>query len=100
MWGSLGRNLPMFRFAIRDVLWLTVVVALLMGWWIDSRLSRQSQDVLREQLDAQRVENEALKSHAMAQRVQEAQLLIQLKEAELEIVRLQLVDSSSTAPER
>jgi hypothetical protein len=26
---------PMFRFSIRDVLWLTVVVALGVGWWID-----------------------------------------------------------------
>ena len=27
----------MFRFAICDVLWLTVVVALAAGWWIDHR---------------------------------------------------------------
>lgn len=26
----------MFRFAIRDVLWLMVVVALAIGWWWDS----------------------------------------------------------------
>src|SRR5688572_11143781 len=25
----------MFRFTIRDVLWLTVVVAIGVGWWID-----------------------------------------------------------------
>jgi hypothetical protein len=25
----------MFRFTIRDVLWLTVVVALSVGWWMD-----------------------------------------------------------------
>ena len=27
----------MFRFTIRDVLWLTVVVACLTGWWLDRR---------------------------------------------------------------
>ena len=27
----------MFRFTIRDVLWLTVVVAVLVAWWIDHR---------------------------------------------------------------
>jgi hypothetical protein len=27
----------MFRFSIRDVLWLTVVVALSVGWWLDNR---------------------------------------------------------------
>ena len=31
----------MFRFTIRDVLWLTVVVALAAGWWIDHRQLRQ-----------------------------------------------------------
>ena len=25
----------MFRFSIRDVLWLTVVVGLALGWWAD-----------------------------------------------------------------
>jgi hypothetical protein len=27
----------MFRFTIRDVLWLTVVVALGIGWWLSYR---------------------------------------------------------------
>jgi hypothetical protein len=27
----------MFRFTIRDVLWLMVVVGLAVGWWTDSR---------------------------------------------------------------
>ena len=27
----------MFRFSIRDVLWLTVVVGLAVGWWLDHR---------------------------------------------------------------
>jgi len=27
----------MFRFTIRDVLWLMVVVALGVGWWVDHR---------------------------------------------------------------
>lgn len=25
----------MFRFTIRDILWLTVVVAVLVAWWLD-----------------------------------------------------------------
>jgi hypothetical protein len=28
-------TMPRFRFTIRDVLWLTVVVALAVGWWMD-----------------------------------------------------------------
>jgi len=27
----------MFRFTIRDILWLTVVVALTLSWWIDNK---------------------------------------------------------------
>lgn len=30
----------MFRFTIRDVLWLTVVVAMAIGWGMDSRIRR------------------------------------------------------------
>jgi hypothetical protein len=29
------KGTPMFRFTIRDVLWLTVVVGMGVGWWID-----------------------------------------------------------------
>jgi hypothetical protein len=27
----------MFRFTIRDILWLTLVAALVVGWWVDHR---------------------------------------------------------------
>jgi hypothetical protein len=27
----------MFRFTIRDVLWLTIVVALAISWWVDNK---------------------------------------------------------------
>jgi DNA-directed RNA polymerase subunit RPC12/RpoP len=32
----------MFRFTIRDVLWLTVVVALGVGWWAEFRARREA----------------------------------------------------------
>ena len=31
------RECSMFRFTIRDLLWLMVVVALVVGWWVDRR---------------------------------------------------------------
>jgi len=36
----------MFRFTIRDVLWLTVVVALAVTWWLD-RKSLESKSAAR-----------------------------------------------------
>jgi hypothetical protein len=33
----LRRFLPMFRFTIRDVLWLTVVVAMGVGWFLTAQ---------------------------------------------------------------
>jgi len=39
----------MFRFTIRDVLWLTVVVALGVGWWVDRReASDRADDLVRQ----------------------------------------------------
>jgi hypothetical protein len=31
------RQLPMFRFTIREVLWLTGLVAIGAAWWVDHR---------------------------------------------------------------
>ena len=42
----------MFRFTIRDVLWLTVVVALGVGWWLE-RTRSQGQARRIERLDAE-----------------------------------------------
>jgi len=32
------------RFTIRDLLWLTLVVAFVVGWWVDHRHMRQQID--------------------------------------------------------
>ena len=43
----------MFRFTIRDVLWLTVVVALSVSWWIDNkRIEKTLAKVNREQQES------------------------------------------------
>jgi hypothetical protein len=43
----------MFRFTIRDVLWLTVVVALAVGWWLErSRSERLERAVSIAENDA------------------------------------------------
>jgi hypothetical protein len=81
----------MFRFTIRDVLWLTVVVALAVGWWIGNRMSSQTEAALRAQVEAQMIEMKALEADAVARRVREAELQIQLQRMEVENVRLQLV---------
>ncbi len=49
----------MFRFTIRDVLWLTLVVALIFGWCIDHQLQNRRH---RRELNALEDE-QALKLH-------------------------------------
>jgi len=45
--------LPMFRFTIRDVLWLTVVVGLGVGWFVDSSAREAEQArIWREAMEA------------------------------------------------
>lgn len=48
----------MFRFLIRDVLWLTVVVAMGVGWWLD-RLSASQERVAAEMERARAAERQA-----------------------------------------
>jgi hypothetical protein len=40
----------MFRFTIRDVLWLTALVAVLTGWWADRRSKHRELQDCHEQL--------------------------------------------------
>jgi hypothetical protein len=45
----------MFRFTIRDVLWLMVTVGLSLGWWINHRRANELESdnsSLREALDS------------------------------------------------
>ena len=45
----------MFRFTIRDVLWLTVVIALSLAWYTDTQLFRQQykrEHLVRSHLEA------------------------------------------------
>jgi hypothetical protein len=44
----------MFRFSIRDVLWLTVVVGLVAGWWADRIQLREFARQLSDQLDQEK----------------------------------------------
>jgi hypothetical protein len=50
----------MFRFTIRDVLWLTVVVALGVGWFMEHR---------RADLEIDRLEDAALTIHVRPEEI-------------------------------
>ena len=46
----------MFRFTIRDMLWLTVIVALLLGWWLErARSQGQARRIERLEGEVQQV---------------------------------------------
>ena len=39
----------MFRFSIRDLLWLTVLIAMMVAWWIDKgRIREQAEGLATE----------------------------------------------------
>jgi len=40
-----------FRFTIRDLLWLTTLVAVLLAWWADHDKTIQQRDRYRIELD-------------------------------------------------
>jgi hypothetical protein len=50
----------MFRFTIRDVLWLTVVVALMLGWWVERTELRKVNRGLGRNLNLSRKANREL----------------------------------------
>jgi len=61
----------MFRFTIRDVLWLTVVVGIAMGWWLDRDRIRQQTEAPRAAM--QRWQTLPLRRAEAALRVTEAE---------------------------
>jgi hypothetical protein len=52
----------MFRFTIRDVLWLTVVVALIVGWGLSYRQWRSDREEMGMQRNALSIDNDNLRS--------------------------------------
>jgi hypothetical protein len=69
----------MFRFTIRDVLWLTVVAALAIGWWLDQDRIRRQTLALRASEENYREAAERLQSMSLNR----AQKVLQVAEAEL-----------------
>ena len=49
------------RFTIRDLLWLTVVVALAIGWWLDHRHASESYADLEKSVNAAQVKLEQMR---------------------------------------
>jgi len=41
----------MFRFTIRDVLWLTALVGVSVGWWADHRQQSDQYESVLDELD-------------------------------------------------
>lgn len=56
----------MFRFSIRDMLWLTIVVALAIGWWLDR--AKLADIANKTQAQAAETEQERAKWELLTQR--------------------------------
>jgi hypothetical protein len=87
----------MFRFTIRDLVLVTLVVALGVGWWIDSRASDQAQATLHERVAALDKRTEMLKREALAEVARRIELQAELNLMQSEYIRLQI--KRKTAPE-
>ena len=70
----------MFRFTIRDVLWLTVLVALAVAWWLDRRS-------LESRFAAERLAAEEQFEKALEKSRQQAHLQWQAERIEHEATR-------------
>ena len=49
-----------FRFTIRDLLWLTLVVAILAGWWLDRRNASSQRDGLELEFKREAIHNRVI----------------------------------------
>ena len=65
------------KFSIRDILWLTILVAVVMAWWLDRRVTTRRLEALHQQVQIERVQREMelaralmLEALAKAQQVQ------------------------------
>ena len=76
----------MFRFTIRDVLWLTVVVACLAAWWIDQERIRGREAAQRVAEQAFADELEKLRQRLQSFPLREAEAKLKMAEFELEIL--------------
>jgi hypothetical protein len=85
----------MFRFTIRDVLWLTAVVALGVGWWADH--ARQ----MSRQREAAKIHNQDLRQflgELTALKEQNASLEMQLRAKESSGPELQIPSPDENEP--
>jgi hypothetical protein len=51
----------MLRFSIRDLIWLMLVVALAVAWWVERRQQQQVNADLRREQERLTVENDKLR---------------------------------------
>jgi hypothetical protein len=72
--------LPMFRFTIRELVLLTAVAAMGVGWWLDSRSSRKAQITFSRQVEALKAEVKALRVEAVAAKIRQAEAATQVTE--------------------
>jgi septal ring factor EnvC (AmiA/AmiB activator) len=85
----------MFRFTIRDLLWLTVVVALAAAWWSDRR------DAIRQRLDNQaRIARQELRLTEQETRITAVEEMLARSKGETTALRQQLREYVATQEDK
>jgi hypothetical protein len=84
------------RFSIRDILWLTILVAVAVAWWLDHRASSRNQQQLPRELFLERL---YVAEKMLADIDEKTGLLTsQVRKAQLEATKAEYEDPAHPSP--
>jgi hypothetical protein len=89
----------MFRFSIRELVLLTLVVAMGVGWWLDSRSKRRKEAAVYEVVVALENQVQAQELQVTAETARRLELQAELDLSKAENIRLR-VERASSSPAR
>jgi hypothetical protein len=79
-----------FRFSIRDLLWLTALVALAVGWWLDHRMQLKRYEQLE---DSGNIIETRVMGHEYEGRIEEQRHIINTLHDEISSLQDELSDA-------
>jgi len=93
------------KFSIHDILWLTILVAVAVTWWLDHRTGIRNQEQLRQQAYQLQNQSQFERAHRLLAETQaavqreQAVLEAQLRERQLQAAKSEFENLASPSPE-